>query len=325
MGIKFVYWHEVCPDVFYNRDIERVKSLATASVPWISIHSGRKGRSVTPRWALKRGLKWAVEWGAELSGWGLLYRQNATFQRGYRILNYHKISNEPRDSFTVRTDHFRAHMAYLSDHHPVTALAELTKSLMHGEPPDPGSVAVSFDDGYLEAATVVSEILDTYSIPATFFVVTGILDGEKANPGGPYLAWSHVKSMAASGLDIGSHTVTHRSLGSLDPASVLQELRHSRNRIMEELGTAPEGVAYPYGTVRDFSPTVLHAAKTAGYLYGATAVHGLNHWGCDPFRLNRTTLMAGDGPRTFRLIMRGCLDPWRLVDRWGYALQHGRS
>jgi peptidoglycan/xylan/chitin deacetylase (PgdA/CDA1 family) len=216
-------------------------------------------------------------------------------------------------------------MDFLADHHPVVGLGELVNGLVHGPAPEPGSVAVTFDDGYLEYASVVGEILLKRSIPATFFVVTGVLDGLVSMPGGPYLTWSDVRGLHASGLSIGSHTVTHRSLGALDAESVRHELIESRNRIGAELGTPPEGLAYPYGTPADVPPGITGTAQSAGYLYSATAVHGLNHPGCHPFLLTRTTLTAGDGPRTFHLIMKGCLDPWRLVDRWGYRLQHGES
>lgn len=296
-------------------------------VPWegMSASCGRKGGVVTGRWILKRGLKWAVEWAADLSGWARVYRRSAAFQRGYRVLTYHKIAHAPEDSYTVGTGHFHAHMAFLADHHPVIGLEELVRGLVWGPLPEAGSVAVTFDDGYLECASAVSDILLKHSIPATFFVVTGILDGISAMPGGPYLTWSDVRSMHASGLSIGSHTVTHRSLSDVNPVSVRKELVESRNRIAAELGSPPVGLAYPYGTLRDVSHGIADAAQAAGYLFAATAVHGLNRRPCNPFLLKRTTLTAGDGPRTFRMIMNGCLDPWYLVDRWGHALQHGKS
>ena len=273
------------------------------------------------RRALKRAAKWSVEWASAFSGYGFMYRRSRTFVEGYRILTYHKIADRPQDSFTVRTDHFRSHMAFLADHHPVMTLADLAQRLVEGRTPEAGAVAVTFDDGYAEAATVISEILDKHRLPATFFVITGVLDNTIQFPGGPFLTWQDAREMSAAGLSIGSHTVSHRSLGEIGLADAEEELTISYRRISEELGAAPKGLSYPYGTVRDFSGDVAEIAKTVGYDYAVTGLHGLNHVRCNPYCLRRTSLTAGDGLRTFRMILKGHLDPWRLVDKWGYRLQ----
>ncbi len=274
-----------------------------------------------PRWALKRVAKWSVEWASAISGYGFMYRRSRNFVEGFRILTYHKIADRPQDSFTVKTDHFRSHMAFLAGHHPVMALTDLARRLVEGPAPEAGTVAVTFDDGYSEAATVISEILDKNHLTATFFVIIGVLDNTIQFPGGPFLTWKNAREMSAAGFSIGSHTVSHRSLGAIGLKDVEEELKVSYLRITEELGSPPNGVSYPYGTIRDFSDDVAEIAKTVGYDYAVTGVHGLNHVGCNPYCLRRTSLTAGDGLTTFRMILKGHLDPWRLVDKWGYRLQ----
>jgi peptidoglycan/xylan/chitin deacetylase (PgdA/CDA1 family) len=273
------------------------------------------------RWALKRAAKWSVEWASAFSGYGFMYRRSRTFVERFRILTYHKIADQPQDSFTVKTDHFRSHMSFLADHHPVMALADLARRLVEGPAPEAGAVAVTFDDGYNEAANVISEILCRHHVPATFFVITGVLDNTIQFPGGPFVTWQDAREMSAAGLSIGSHTVSHRSLGEISLEDVEEELATSYRRITEELGAPPKGLSYPYGTLRDFSVDVAEIAKSTGYDYAVTGVHGLNHVGCNPYYLRRTSLTAGDGLRTFRMILKGHLDPWRLVDKWGYRLQ----
>jgi peptidoglycan/xylan/chitin deacetylase (PgdA/CDA1 family) len=212
-------------------------------------------------------------------------------------------------------------MAFLAEHYCPVALGSLVSDLVSGAKPDQRAVAITFDDGYAEGATFVREILEQYSIPATFFVVTGFLDQPHEAQSRPFMTWDQVRQLSAAGFSIGSHTVTHRSLARLAPEEVEKELAQSRQRLLEELGHAPEGLSYPYGTVRDFSVGIAQQARQAGYGYAVTAIHGLNHPGCDPFVLRRTSMMAGDGLRTFRLILKGSLDPWVLVDRWGYRFQ----
>ena len=277
------------------------------------------------RWALKRAAKWAVEWGMAVTGGGIIYRRSAAFREGYRILTYHGVADEPKDSYSVRTDHFRFHMAFLADHYKVVTLEELAYTLKTGVSTPQETIAVTFDDGYKECSAIVAEILDRYRIPATFFIVTGILDGKTRAVGREYMSWDDVRTLVEAEFSVGSHTVSHRSLGELPLTEVEQELTVSRNRIQAEIGTLPAGLAYPYGTMRDFSPAIAGIAEKAGYLYAATAIHGLNYESDSTFVLRRTTLTAGDGPRTFRMILKGCLDPWRIVDKWAYRFQRPSS
>jgi peptidoglycan/xylan/chitin deacetylase (PgdA/CDA1 family) len=276
---------------------------------------------VTPRWMLKRTLKWAAELGMKASGASFVYRRTKGFREGLRILTYHKIRDEPEDSYTVTTAHFRHHMAYLADHYNVVDLAESVEELAAGKPPAPNSIAVTFDDGYKEYVGEVSEILRSHCIPATFFLITGILDKDGEAPGGPFLSWKDVRDMSDAGLSMGSHTNSHTSLGEMALERVREELELSRIRIMEELGRAPAGLSYPYGTLRDFSPQIASIAADCGYQFAVTGINGLNHAQCNPYLLRRTSLTAGDGPGTFRMILNGCLDIWQVVDKWGYRLQ----
>jgi peptidoglycan/xylan/chitin deacetylase (PgdA/CDA1 family) len=282
---------------------------------------------MTPRWALKRTLKWLLEYGMVVSGIGFLYRKSSLFRSGFRILTYHRVVDHPRTSHDLKTEHFRLHMAYLSDNHPVLGLSELAERLTQGPLPEPGSVAVTFDDGYREAADTVATILNRYHVPATFFVITGVLDANSRKNAKlvNFMTWDDVRDLVSAGLTVGSHTVSHRSLGGIPSTEVEQELLVSRKRIGEELGTLPEALSYPYGTFRDVSEDISAAAKRAGYRCAVTAIHRLNHAACNPFLLGRTTLTAGDGPRTFKMILNGCLDPWVFVDRWGYRFQRQRA
>lgn len=273
------------------------------------------------RWILKRAAKWTLEYGMTLSGAGMLYRTRAAYRNGFRILTYHGVEDDPADSYSIKSDHFRYHMAYLSDHRHVIDMSEYVDGLIAGRDPEPNTIAVTFDDGYKESCTTVAEILQRHNIPATFFLVTDILDNGPQNPGREFLSWSEARAMVSAGFSFGSHTVSHRSLGTLTPGQVAEELVASGKRIEEELGVMPIGISYPYGTVRDIPPDITDQASRAGYSYGVTALHGLNRIGMNPFLLRRTSITAGDGPRTFRMILKGNLDPWCVVDKWGYRLQ----
>jgi peptidoglycan/xylan/chitin deacetylase (PgdA/CDA1 family) len=76
----------------------------------------------------------------------------------------------------VAPDHFRAHLRHLKDEgYDVLPLPELARAASQRTMPERG-VAITFDDGYLDALTSASVILSEFSFPATFFVVSGALD-----------------------------------------------------------------------------------------------------------------------------------------------------
>lgn len=273
------------------------------------------------RWFLKRTLKWGVELGMAASGIGFMYRNTEAFRTGQRILTYHRVSKCPADSHSISIAHFRQHMAFLADHYPVVSLEQMVFGLTGHSPAVNRAVAVTFDDGYCEAATTVAEILLRYHIPATFFVITGVLDNQGWSQKNSHVDWQGVMDLHRAGFSIGSHATNHVSLGNLEESAVEHEMLNSFQRITAEIGEPPAGLAYPYGTRRDFTPETGRIARKVGYRYAATAVHGLNRPGCDPSTLRRTTITAGDGLKSFRMIMKGHLDPWVLVDRWAYRFQ----
>src|SRR5215469_13684846 len=92
-------------------------------------------------------------------------------------------------------------------------------------------VALTFDDGYDDAATQAAPLLRRYGDVGTFFVTTGFL-GE---PG--HLTTSDVRALARSGMAIEAHTVTHPDLTLLAPSAVDRELRGSRTALRSITGS----------------------------------------------------------------------------------------
>lgn len=94
------------------------------------------------------------------------------------ILIYHRVRPYPDPMFPgeVDADRFDRQMSLLRRYcHPI-ALRDAVRGLCDDSLP-PRSVAVTFDDGYADNATVALSILQRHGIPATFFVAPGFLDG----------------------------------------------------------------------------------------------------------------------------------------------------
>jgi peptidoglycan/xylan/chitin deacetylase (PgdA/CDA1 family) len=95
------------------------------------------------------------------------------------ILGYHRVADESQDWYEtcVTTEHFAQHMQVLRKHANPIRLSELVHHLSRGSLPA-GSVAVTFDDGYLDNFKCARPLLERYQIPATVFVCTGYLGKE---------------------------------------------------------------------------------------------------------------------------------------------------
>lgn len=88
------------------------------------------------------------------------------------ILMYHRIGTlDPTRHLSVRPAHFKDHMEHLGRSFQPLPLQEILDRSANGTLPD-RAVAITFDDGYLDALTVASPILRGLGIPATFFVNT---------------------------------------------------------------------------------------------------------------------------------------------------------
>lgn len=102
------------------------------------------------------------------------------------------------------------------------------------------------------------------------------------------MTWEEVREMADSGIEFGSHTVTHPILSRLDDAEILRELSVSRGRIRACTGQSVDAVAYPVGKVDAYDERAIRAAKACGYRVGLAYETGINpQLGANLFELRR--------------------------------------
>ena len=95
------------------------------------------------------------------------------------ILAYHRVASLQPDSHNLCTppDVFREHMRCLARDCAPISLKDLAEFAAAGRIPA-RAVAVTLDDGYLDALTTASPILTEFGIPATFFVNSDRLSEE---------------------------------------------------------------------------------------------------------------------------------------------------
>lgn len=97
-----------------------------------------------------------------------------------------------------------------------------------------------------------------------------------------------VKSMAAEGMDIGAHTVTHPILSRVEPVQARKEITGSKLALEEILGRSVDLFAYPNGVPgTDFTEEHLRMACEAGYSAAVTTSPGIAASGIDRMQLPR--------------------------------------
>jgi peptidoglycan/xylan/chitin deacetylase (PgdA/CDA1 family) len=131
---------------------------------------------------------------------------------------------------------------------------------------------------------------DTADIPATH------LPGD----------WRLLKRAASDGLELGAHTLTHRTLTRLPDRDLRQEIEASRDVIEERGGVRPLAFSYPYGI---WDRRVRGAVRQAGYLAAVTLDFGLNRRGTDPCALRRVNVPAAISVAAFASWAAGIRPP----------------
>jgi peptidoglycan/xylan/chitin deacetylase (PgdA/CDA1 family) len=135
--------------------------------------------------------------------------------------------------------------------------------------------------------------------------VTLGIDEEKRLADEMLMTWDQVRSLRAAGMDIGSHTRSHRVLQTLPVHRLADELEGSRHDLQRELGEQPNVIAYPVGRSIAQEPEIVASLRAAGYLVGLSNASGTNRLSGrpDPFDLKRIAV-DGDLPHwMFRAMM----------------------
>jgi peptidoglycan/xylan/chitin deacetylase (PgdA/CDA1 family) len=166
------------------------------------------------------------------------------------ILTYHSIdaSSSP---ISLDLQAFRRHVEWLaSGQVMVTGVRELLTV-----PPEVDAVALTFDDGFANFASVAWPLLEEHGLPVTLFVVTDRVGDvnrwdhgrHQVIPSLPLADWDTLGRLATAGVEIGSHGRTHVHLNRVDAAQLENEIAGSASLIEREIGIRPTLFSYPYG------------------------------------------------------------------------------
>lgn len=243
------------------------------------------------------------------------------------VLMYHHVS--PAGGFiSVTPEHFDSQLAWLARHgYRALTTAEFIDHLEGRRLAPARSVLITFDDGYLDNWIYAYPLLKRHGYHATFFIVTGqmgegpVRDAMPAEDIVPHqecearieqgrtdsvmLRWSEVRAMRDGAYaEFHSHTHTHTRWDLVDAANknarMRDELQHSREALLTQVGEASEQLCWPQGY---FDADYQRIAHESGfrYLY-TTEAFGQNRPGDDPAHIHRFAVRNTHGASVGRRI-----------------------
>lgn len=233
-----------------------------------------------------------------------------------RILMYHMITNHKQNAkfngLRVDPIEFEKQIKYLKDNNwTFFTMSELIK-LKDSLPKK--SIAITFDDGYEDNFTNAFPIIKKYDAKATIYLVVDRHDREwsskrkKKNNSGelrnePKLSDEQVYELIDSGvIEIGSHTMTHNNLPSLNAEDKNDEIFNSKLTIEEKFKIKCNSFCYPFG-LYDKNDIIL--VKGSLYTNATTTKKGIDNISNDNlYELKRITISGKDNMMAFKIKLK---------------------
>ncbi len=218
------------------------------------------------------------------------------------ILTYHYIRVNPdrydRMGFalSVTPNDFAAQMDWLAQngYHTITTEDLYTYLNLYGGLPSK-PVILTFDDGYADFYTSALPILRSHGFVGVSYVVSGFVGW----PG--YMTMAQIREADRSGMEIGSHTITHPNLVSLSAPAVWSQLTQSKLFLEQVLGHPVLSFCYPSGK---YTSAVASAVAAAGFHDATTTRFGYSYTIANRYDWSRLRVSGGETLDTFAAAVR---------------------
>lgn len=221
------------------------------------------------------------------------------------VLGYHAIDDLSGDAvlekYSVPPARFAEQLDYLSERGWTFVSLDRAIASFDGGPALPArAVLLTFDDAYVDLLEAAAPVLSARGIPAVAFAVAGRLggtnvwDSENGATSLELLDADGLRKVADRGIEVGAHTVNHRSLTEI-PADELEAEIAGAAELLEQAGLPrPRAFSYPYGS---WDERVAQVVREAGYEVAFTVDRGLVEGGTDLHALPRIAVHVDDTPR----------------------------
>ena len=249
-----------------------------------------------------------------------------------RILMYHNISDFPSER-NIPYDNvspwlFEKQMSMLiKERFNIISLSELINYIKNDILIPPKTIVITFDDGFKNNFTNAFPLLKKKGIKASFFLIVSAIGDKKPfkhllwdenaieyfkkNPESRMpIDWDEVNILKDWGMEIGSHGLTHKSIGSLSTEKAKIEISISKNILEKKLSKKVKVFSYPFGSgvYNDYNSHTSELLKEAGYEAACTTEIGSVNSGTNLYELPRIPVRETDNEFTLKQKIVGAYD-----------------
>ena len=209
------------------------------------------------------------------------------FHEQVPILMYHEVNDLMANSLYLSVEDFISHLDYFAQAGitPIS-MEQLFNHWFHQAPLPEKPIVLTFDDGYRSMYTTVYPLLKERGWSGTFFCITAGRWSEQ------FVLEDMIAEMAAGGMEIGSHTVSHVELNSLTGEALRHEIFESKAVLSSITGREITMLCYPAGRYNRETKAV---AEEAGYLCAVTTANGIAAKSQGMYDLKRIRVSSGCG------------------------------
>lgn len=175
------------------------------------------------------------------------------------VLLYHAVKPDPdpANDYQYRLDEFEKQMAYLHRNGYTTLSIDAYLDVLDGKAPPPDKpVLITFDDNTADFSEYVMPVLEGYGMKAVQFTVTDWIDGPL------HMRTQDMLAIAANGIDVLNHSVSHPLMTELDKAQQRREIAEAGEALEALVGRKQDVFAYPYGY---YNADTIEALRELGY------------------------------------------------------------
>jgi len=166
------------------------------------------------------------------------------------ILIYHEIS-AVNNLWCVSPDHFKQQLDFLKKNgYKTISLTELKKGLEQNKETAEKLVVLTFDDARKGVYASAYPKLKEHGFTATIFIVPDWIEGKSLQGHSvfsEFLSWEELKELSENDFELGSHTLSHQNLMSLNETDLIKEINESKRIIENKLNRKINSFSYPYG------------------------------------------------------------------------------
>jgi peptidoglycan/xylan/chitin deacetylase (PgdA/CDA1 family) len=229
---------------------------------------------------------------------GMLLMRAGVVKRGSRlsVLYYHSVPSAERMQFARQMDDLLRYTAPM-------AWGKIV-SVAEGR----NYVAVTFDDGFANVVENALPELERRGIPCTIFAVSERLGksadwkimGNASHANEEIMSAEQIVEVRSELVEIGSHSLTHPVLTTVDHGFAWNEIFESRVKLENLVGRKVRFFSFPYGA---YNEDLIAICRAAGYEQVFTTLSGIT--ASNGFVVGRTPAKPTDWKWEFRLKLLG--------------------